>query len=202
MFLKNNIVIVATFVVSLLFPSLSMAQDEVYDAVRKNDFKITLLSLGSGSTRITYERAFNPLNSAEATLGIIGLGWDWMNKSNPSGLLIKMAYKWRIIPQCSSDSWLAGFYVKPEFVATLFRQDYRYRSGPEPPKCPYMTRQIALLAESGYQFLAKWFVFDVYAGLGPSVGSGNDYNYFHSFMLFPVEGWLAFTAGFRVGVAF
>ena len=64
------------------------------------------------------------------------------------------------------------------------------------------TSQWALLAETGYQVVYKWFLFDVYAGLGPSIGTGNDNNYFHSFMLFPKESHLAFTAGFRIGVAF
>lgn len=188
---------------ALLFPQQVAAQ-VASDAYGKcNDVKFTLLSLGSGSTRITYERAFNQRNSGEITLGVVGWGWDWMNHSHPRGLLMKMAYKWRLVPQQSSNSWLAGFYVKPEFVWSQFsygngRRDYYG----EPPKCPERTLQVALLAECGYQWVLDWFVFDVYAGLGPSLGTGNGNNYYHSFMLFPEEGWLAFTAGFRVGVAF
>ncbi|MBP5548085.1 MAG: hypothetical protein J6X58_04230 [Bacteroidales bacterium] len=168
----------------------------------RNDFKITLLSLGSGSSRFTYERAFSQRHSGEATLGIIGLGWDWMNKSRPQGLLVKLAYKWRLVPQKSSDSWLGGLYAKPELVLASFKYGHKPAPGEEPPKCPKSTDQIALLAEIGYQLVIDWFVFDIYSGLGPSIGSGNDNNYYHSFMLFPKEGWLAFTAGFRIGVAF
>ncbi|MCR4828393.1 MAG: hypothetical protein K5864_02915 [Bacteroidales bacterium] len=163
-----------------------------------NDFKITMLSLGSGSSRFTYERAFDPRHSAEFTLGIIGMGWDWMNDTHSEGLLVKLAYKWRLLPQRGADSWLAGLYVKPEFVVTHF--DYHPFNARA--SSAQTTFQGALLAECGYQLVLRWFVLDVYAGIGPSLGTGNDNNYFHSFMLFPEGGPLAFTAGYRVGVAF
>ena len=190
-------------VVALLFQTNVAAQNVDRASHIRNDFKFTLLSLGSGSTRITYERAFSRLNSAEATVGIIGLGWDWMNKSNPQGLLLKFAFKWRLLPHKNDSNWLAGFYVKPEFVWTQFRHKWQDQDRwSEQPECPDETRQMALLAECGYQLLAGWFVFDIYAGLGPSWGTGNWFNYYHSFMLFPADGRLAFTSGFRIGVAF
>ena len=201
MLLIRRLLIIVLSVVALLFPSVANAQNETEALPSRNDFKFTLLSLGSGSTRITYEHAFTPLNSAELTLGIVGLGWDWMNDSDPHGLLAKLAYKWRLIPQRNADSWLAGMYVKPEFVICNFNYaDPRYRG--ELVKCAVQTFQMALLAEVGYQLVLEWFVFDIYGGLGPSIGSGNENNYYHSFMLFPTDGFLAFTAGFRIGIAF
>lgn len=157
--------------------------------------KVTLLSLGSGSSRFTVERAFGSKNSAELTIGVIGWGWDWMNSTVSDGLLLKLAYKWNLIPQESANTPLAGFYVKPELVYADF--DYQNKSAAD----IHHTRQVALLAECGYQLVFRWFVFDVYSGIGPSFGTDNYNNYFHSFMLFPVEGYLAFTAGFRIGVA-
>lgn len=172
--------------------------------IRKNDIKITLLSIGSGSSRFTYERAFGDDMSAELTLGIIGWGHDFLHKLNSKGFLIKAAYKWNLVPMKSANSPLAGFYVKPEFVFADF--DYApkdiSRDNNIVPIDKSHTRQYALMAECGYQLLLKWFVFDVYTGLGPAFGTGNDYNYFHSFMLLPKDSWLAFTAGFRIGVAF
>ena len=189
--------------VSLVFPQVARAQSGSETLGVRNDLKVTLLSLGSGSTRITYERAFSRRNSGEVTLGVVGWGWDWMNHSHPRGMLMKAAYKWRLVPQQSSHSWLAGLYVKPEFVWAQFMygagnlgRDYGR------PEHPERTLQAALLAECGYQLVLDWFVFDIYCGLGPSVGTGNANNYYHSFMLLPADGWLAFTAGFRVGVAF
>lgn len=179
----------------LLF--LAMTMSGIVMAQTKNDLKFTLLSLGSGSSRFTYERAFSPRHSAELTYGAIGWGWDIMNHTEyRHGRLVKAAFKWNLVPQNSDESWLGGLYVKPELVVADF--DYRQRGVHEMQH----TRQSALMAEGGYQWVKGWFDFDIYAGLGLSTGNGNVDNYFHSFMLFPVDGSLAFTAGFRIGVAF
>lgn len=199
--LKHKVLYIYILALSLLIPVSTEAQNGQSLPVKRNDFKFTLLSLGSGSTRVTYERAFNPHNSAEITLGFIGLGWDWMNNSDPQGLLVKLAYKWRLVPQRSSSSWLAGFYLKPEFVTAHYAYSY-YADASSRHRIDETTSQYALLAEGGYQWVCNWFVFDIYSGLGPSFGSGNRNNYYHSFMLFPIDGYLAFTAGFRIGVAF
>ncbi len=163
----------------------------------RHDVKMTLLSLGSGSTRITYEQAFSPHTSAEFTLGVIGWGWDIMNRTELSeGFVGKFAYKWNVLPQIGSNSWLAGFYLKPELIVADF--DY-IRQGQTERR---HTTQTALLAEAGYQLVLDWFVFDLYTGMGGSWGNGNANNYYHGFMLFPTDSFLAFTAGFRLGVAF
>lgn len=197
MVFRNRFLAILSFAVILLIPVLAKSQEGNVSSLPRNDFKVTLLSLGSGSTRLTYERAFSPRHSGEITFGLVGLGWDFMNDSDPVGYLVKLAYKWRLVQQSASSSWLAGFYVKPEFVGCQFSYDH-----PDIPGAIKRTTQIALLAECGYQLVVKWFVFDVYSGLGPSVGTGNENNYYHSFMLFPDDGHLAFTAGFRIGVAF
>lgn len=183
----------------LLLSVVSSHAQEVHPRITKNDFKVTMLSLGSGSSRFTYERAFTPRIGAELTVGVIGWGWDWINHSDPSGVIIKFAPKYNLIPQVSAHSWLAGFYLKPEFLYADF--DYSPSQGTNPPK--NHTTQYALLAECGYQLvLWDWFDFDVYCGLGPTWGTYNLNNYYHGFMIFPSDGHLAFTAGYRVGIAF
>lgn len=199
---KNRRLALLLCFLALFFPLRSAAKIGHSDGGRRNDFKFTLLSLGSGSSRITYERAFSQKHSGEVTVGLIGAGWDFLNHTRSKGLLLKLAYKWCLIPMESSDSWLEGFYVKPEFVWAQFLYGKSQPDRMAPPSNPEETNQMALLAEGGYQFLFDWFVFDIYAGLGPSFGTGNSNNYYHSFMLFPADGRLAFTAGFRVGVAF
>lgn len=188
-----------------LFVCFGYAQNpSTLTKVRKNDIKITLLSIGSGSSRFTYERAIGDNMSAELTLGVVGWGYDFLHHLDSKGYLIKAAYKWNLVPMKKANSPLAGFYVKPEFAYADFDYSPKNIQGDNPlvPVEYSHTRQVALMAECGYQLLLKWFVFDVYTGLGPAFGTGNTYNYFHSFMLFPKEGWLAFTAGFRIGVAF
>lgn len=190
-------ILVICVVVGFIKP---MSAQYYQEHTTKNDIKFTLLSLGSGSSRITYERAFSPLNSAELTLGVVGWGWDFLHHTKSSGWLVKAAFKWNLFPQSNANSWLAGFYLKPEFVGTFF--DYTPDLRTSENYTIKHTNQYALLAECGYQLVLKWFVFDVYAGMGPSFGSGNGNNYFHSFMLLPRNWPLAFTSGFRIGVAF
>ena len=147
---KHKYLLSLLFFCKLLFPISSGAQSTPVGGATRNDFKMTLLSLGSGSTRITYERAFSQRHSGEITLGLIGLGWDWMNKTRPQGLLMKMAYKWRYGKNRASDDWLSGFYFKPELVLASFKYGKKLAPGAEPPKCPKTTNQMALLAEIGY----------------------------------------------------
>ena len=193
----------------------SWAQTEV--VIPKNNLKMTLLSLGSGSSRFSYERAINDHQSAEITIGLIGWGWDILNHSNPQGYIIKLAPKWNLHHVGEIHHSLSGFYVKPELMYANYNYLYDYNSNlidksdsPLPSQStsgtefdPYEhTSQIALMAEGGFQIIANWFVFDIYTGLGPTFGTGNKNNYYHGFMRFPQDGFLAFTAGFRIGVAF
>lgn len=170
----------------------------------KNDIKITLLSLGSGSARFTYERAFTPEYAAEVTVGLIGCGWDFIHHLDEQrGAVLKGAFKFTLIPRAKATSWLDGFYIKPEFVASIFRYREKALDHIDPLfSATNYTRCFAIMGEIGYQLVARWFVFDVYAGLGPSFGHNNPLNYYHGFMNFPAEGHLAMTAGFRIGVAF
>ena len=170
-------------------------------SAQRNAIKATLLSLGSGSTRISYEHAFTKRSAAEATVGIIGWGLDVMNHAQPRGLLLKAAYKLRLAhPDVRGGSPLEGLYLKPEVQFASFSHTPLY-SGHN--RTCYNTTRAALLAEVGYQLVWDWFVFDIYFGLGPSVGDHSPDNYYHSFMLMPdPEGWLAFTSGFRIGVDF
>lgn len=199
--MTNNLFSRAFLLIGLIVccsPVLSAQGDTVGGP--RNDVKVTLLSLGSGSSRFTYERAVTSATSAELTLGVIGWGFDIMNHADPSGLLVKAAYKWNILPMRRAHTALAGFYLKPEFVFASY--DYTWSDSEAAPSERPHTTQGALLAECGYQLVLRWFVFDIYTGLGPSFGTSNAHNYYHSFMLFPADSHLATTAGFRLGVAF
>lgn len=200
--MTNNLFSRAFLLIGLIVccsPVLS-AQDDTAAGPR-NDVKVTLLSLGSGSSRFTYERAVTSATSAELTLGVIGWGFDIMNHADPSGLLVKAAYKWNILPMRRAHTALAGFYLKPEFVFASYDYTWSDSEAAAPSESRHTT-QGALLAECGYQLVLRWFVFDIYTGLGPSFGTSNAHNYYHSFMLFPADSHLATTAGFRLGVAF
>lgn len=208
---SHNITILLLFISFIGSAVSAWAQTEV--SVPKNNLKMTLLSLGSGSSRFSYERAFNDHQSAEITIGVIGWGWDILNNSNPQGYIVKIAPKWNIHHVGKVHHALSGFYLKPELMYANY--DYNFTADNiinnntpienSPKDEPYEqchTNQLALMAEGGFQIVANWFVFDIYTGLGPTLGNGNKNNYYHGFMRFPSNGPLAFTAGFRVGFAF
>lgn len=201
--MTNRLIIkLSTLLLALCTPFILQAQENTPSGA-KNDFKVTLLSLGSGSSRFSYERAIDEKHSAEITVGIVGWGWDWINHSSPKGYIIKLAPKWNIHPVGKSGSPLSGFYLKPELMYADYDYDYGYKeSYPKEDYVRYHTHQLALMAEGGFQIVADWFVFDIYVGLGPSLGTGNKNNYYHGFMNFPADGHVAFTSGFRIGVAF
>ena len=179
---------IVLLLLALAFPLHSFAQGP------QNALKMTLLSLGSGSTRISYEHTIGHRHTAELTIGVIGAGFDILNRAQPSGYLVKAAYKWNLKPQAGANTALAGLYFKPELIWA----DYNYLYDNQPSH----TRQVALLAEGGYQLILNWFLFDIYCGLGPTIGTGNKHNYYHGFVRYPMSGPIGWTAGFRLGVAF
>lgn len=53
--------------------------------MRKNEVKVALLSLASGTTKVTYERWVRKYQSVEFTAGVIGWGFDKLKNSDPRG---------------------------------------------------------------------------------------------------------------------
>ena len=173
----------------------------------KNDLKVTMLSLFSGSTKLTYERAFiqygfHITNSIEITGGVIGWGGDWLNHNRSRGGLCRVAYKIIYNPTkiyCRPyppGNRLEGFYLKPEVAFSSF--SYEAREGGE----RLHNNRLAIMGCIGYQWVCHRFVFDIFGGLGAGIGDENEYNYYHGFIALPKGSPTAFTAGFKLGVAF
>lgn len=169
----------------------------------KNNVKVTFLSIFSGSTRITYERVTGSRTSAELTLGIIGLGYDWLNDADPTGVIIKAAYKYNLQEKLCADTPLKGFYLKPEVIWTGYDYNNNYEITPKGiPSREHVSRW-AVLAEGGWQYIFGRFVVDIYAGIGASWGDVNADNYYHGTMMYPdAKSNIAVTSGCRLGYAF
>ena len=177
----------------------AQGQHAAVAASPRNGVKATFLSVFSGSSRFTYERALTPATSAEATVGLIGMGYDMMNHAAPEGLVLKGAWKYNPGSAATGCSPLVGFYLKPEIIYANYR--YTPPAGHAKANGRDHTVRWALLAEGGWQHAWGRFLADIYVGLGPSWGDVNAHNYYHGIMLYPVAGHLAFTAGCRLGVA-
>ena len=171
----------------------------------KNDLKVTMLSLFSGSTKLTYERTFYNYytrldNSVEITGGVIGWGGDLLNHNHSKGGLCRLAYKFIFhfseYPYSEPEHLLNGFYLKPEVAFSSF--SYDSKDGME----RLHNNRLAVMGCVGYQVVYKRFVFDIFGGLGAGIGDENEYNYYHGFIALPKGSPTAFTAGFKLGVAF
>ena len=179
----------------LLFVSvIGFAQNEP-SKMRKNEIKVALLSLASGTSKVTYERLVYDYQSVEFTAGVIGWGFDKLKDSDPKGTAWRLAYKFILPDKWNANNQMCGFYVKPE----LCYSTYRYNHDTEGR---LKVDRVALMGVLGYDWVRQWFVFDVYAGLGVAAGNSNLSNYHHGFIGWRHDSPTAFTAGFRVGVAF
>lgn len=178
----------------LLLPSMLFAQQES-PKMRKNEIKVALLSLASGTSKVTYERLVRDYQSIELTAGVIGWGFDKLKDSDPKGTTWRAAYKFIFSNRNNADNQLCGFYVKPELCYSSY---YYTHSTMERLKVD----RVALMGVLGYDWVKRWFVFDVYAGLGLASGNSNRSNYHHGFIGWNDHNPFAFTAGFRIGVAF
>ena len=166
----------------------------------KNDLKVTMLSLFSGSTKLTYERLITRAQSVEITGGVIGWGGDLLNHNHSKGGLCRLAYKFifhfRHYRYSEPEHLLNGFYLKPEVAFSSF--SYDSKDGME----RLHNNRLAVMGCVGYQVVYKRFVFDIFGGLGAGIGDENEYNYYHGFIALPKGSPTAFTAGFKLGVAF
>lgn len=178
----------------LFLPSVVFAQQEA-QKMRKNEIKVALLSLASGTSKITYEHLILDYQSIEITAGIIGWGFDILKDSHPKGTTWRAAYKFIFPNRYNSDNQLCGFYVKPELCYSSY-----YYTNPELERLK--VDRVALMGVLGYDWVKNWFVFDTYAGLGLASGNSNHSNYHHGFIGWNDHTPFAFTAGFRIGIAF
>ena len=163
--------------------------------MRKNEIKVALLSLTSGSAKITYERLVRDYQSIEFTVGVIGWGLDWLQDSDPKGTAWRLAYKFIFPNSKNANNQMSGFYIKPELCYSnySYTHDSRDRRNVD---------RVALMGVFGYDWVLRWFVFDIYGGFGLATGNSNLSNYHHGFIGLSPDSPTALTAGFRVGAAF
>ena len=163
--------------------------------MRKNEIKVALLSLASGTSKVTYERLVRDYQSIELTAGVIGWGFDKLKDSSPRGTTWRLAYKFILPDKHNGNNQMCGFYIKPELCYSTYRYNHPYEGR-------LKVDRMALMGVIGYDWVLQWFVFDIYGGLGLACGNSNLSNYHHGFIGARHDSPTAFTAGFRIGVAF
>lgn len=184
-------------IICLLMGLLCCTQTTVAQSLKrekKNELKVALLSLASGTSKLTYQRLVRDHQCIELTAGIIGWGFDKLKNSEPKGTAWRAAYKFMFNNRHPDYSPMYGFYIKPE----LCYSSYQYNRLNERLKVD----RVATMGVIGYDWVIDWFVFDIYGGAGFAMGDSNKSNYHHGFIGLNDHTPFAFTAGFRVGCAF
>ena len=162
-----------------------------------NSVKITFLSWLSGSTKVSYERAFpNVRQSGEICSSLICAGYD-KYENDPLGFTVRYGHKF-FLPDKDNMS-LKGFYLRPE----LMYSHYFYNHSTDGRTLANMG---ALLGTVGYQYVYKRFLADFWVGGGYALGNPAETHYHHGFELWHwfdmVNTNLAMSFSIRLGICF
>lgn len=176
--------------VTLLLCMLCMAgkAGEVYDQA----VKVTFLSWLTGSTKVSYEHAFAPHQSAEICTSMIGAGYDKF-QNRPLGFTVRYGHKFFLAN--NPDGGLQGFYVRPEAIYS----HYQYNASGSQQRTT--AKMGALLATTGYQKTVNRFLIDAWIGGGYAFGIPADTGYHHGFALWNGEH-VALSFSIKLGICF
>lgn len=163
-----------------------------------NSVKLTFLSWLSGSTKISYERAFPQWNqSGELCGSLISAGYDKYN-NDPMGFMMRYGHKFFMLD--NDEVSLKGFYLRPEIMYS----HYYYTRSADGTRT--LANMGALLGTVGYQYVYKRFLADFWVGGGYAIGTPAETNYHHGFELWhwfdKVNTNLAMSFSIRLGVCF
>ena len=163
-----------------------------------NSVKLTFLSWLSGSTKISYERAFPQWNqSGELCGSLISAGYDKYN-NDPMGFTMRYGHKFFIFD--NDEVSLKGFYLRPEVMYS----HYYYTRKADGART--LANMGALLGTVGYQYVYKRFLADFWVGGGYAIGTPAETNYHHGFELWhwfnKVNTNIAMSFSIRLGVCF
>ena len=163
-----------------------------------NSVKITFLSWISGSTKISYERAFPKVRqSGEICGSLICAGYD-KYKNNPMGFTVRYGHKF-FVPD-NDDLSLKGLYLRPEIIYSHYNYDHSMTSART------LSSMTALLATVGYQYVYKRFLADFWVGGGYAAGTPADTYYHHGFELWHFLNTentkIAMSFSIRLGICF
>lgn len=162
-----------------------------------NSVKLTFLSWLSGSTKVSYERAFpQARQSGEICGSLICAGYDKYN-NDPLGYTVRYGHKF-FLPD-KDDLSLKGFYLRPEVMYSHYF--YTHSTGGRT-----LANMGALLGTVGYQYLYKRFLADFWVGGGYAIGRPSETHYHHGFELWHwfdrVNTNIAMSFSIRLGVCF
>ena len=163
-----------------------------------NSVKLTFLSWLTGSTKISYERAFPDLRqSGELCGSLICAGYDKFD-NDPLGFTVRYGHKFFIWDNDGKS--LMGFYLRPELMYSHYYYNCQTSGQRE------LANMGALLGTVGYQYVYGRFLADFWVGGGYALGNPAETNYHHGFELWHWFGKenknLAMSFSIRLGLCF
>lgn len=197
--MKNiRLIVIALFSLCRL-TSIHAAEQRVNQTQQDylNSVKVTFLSWLSGSTKISYERAFPKINqSGEICSSLICAGYD-KYKNDPLGFTVRYGHKFFLADKHVAA--LRGFYARPEAIYSYYT--YNSKAGGRTE-----ANMGALIATVGYQYVYKRFLVDAWVGGGYAFGKPAETSYHHGFELWHWFGSynpnIAMSFSIRLGVCF
>jgi hypothetical protein len=188
--------------------TVEMNSDQLFKIQKKNDIKLNFLSPMNSVLTFSYEKAIKPGASWEATLGIVGIGFD--NPDDAVGFAMMGRYKFFQSPDYYLKGMryahiLKGRYVAPELLFASYQgkvQDWNNNI-----EKSYSRVKFAVLINFGKQWVFDdLFLIDTYGGIG--YGYTNDrlddgnLPYPYIFTVLSQKFPLALSYGFRIGFLF
>ncbi len=178
----NKKFILLSFFLITIFCSNIFAQEVNQNlSSDKNAIKFTFLSWFTGSTKISYERAFpNIKQSGELCVGLICAGYDKYQNS-PLGFTLRYGHKF-FLGEYSTSKPFDGFFLRPEIIYSHFSYDSKKQNS-NSEKERSLAQMTAILGTFGYQKTFGNFIIDGWVGVGPAFGKPADTGYHHGFQL-------------------
>ena len=190
-------------VFAILFMATSLhAEQAVAPKPEANDYlnavKITFLSWITGSTKVSYERAFPKVRqSGEICGSLICAGYD-RYQNRPLGFTVRYGHKF-FLPDRDGLS-LKGFYLRPELMYARYHYNSTMGHGRT------LANMGTVMGTIGYQYVYKRFLADLWVGAGYAMGNPAETYYHHGFELWHWFGMentnLAMSFSIRLGVCF
>ena len=176
----------------------TMGNDDNTQQDYLNSVKITFLSWLSGSTKLSYERAFPEINqSGEICASLICAGYDKYD-NDPLGFTVRYGHKF-FLPDNDGLS-LKGFYLRPEVIYS----HYTYTHSLDDSRT--LANMGSILGTVGYQYVYGRFLADFWFGGGYAYGNAAETNYHHGFELWhwlgKVNTNIAMSFSIRLGFCF
>ena len=193
---RTAVVLLLLFMTSIRLAAVS--DKLVSETEYLNSLKITFLSWFSGSTKLSYERAFPQVNqSGEICASLICAGYDKYD-NDPLGFTVRYGHKF-FLPDKDGIT-LKGLYLRPEVIYS----HYNYTGKGDGNRT--LANMGAILGTIGYQYVYRRFLADFWFGGGYAYGNAAETNYHHGFELWH---WLnkantnvAMSFSIRLGICF